>query len=126
MDLQEVITAALGTGCGAFISWLMDRIVEWREDDGQPVSPKTKRRVALALCAAVPSALIGILYLITWQYSWQAHVMAVGLAFVSNQMIHGERKLMTGEEVRAAERLERYMREPGPGVWTPNGEGGVR
>jgi hypothetical protein len=34
--------------------------------------------------------------------------MAVGLAYVTSQTIHGEQKLMTGEEVRAAARLEQY------------------
>jgi hypothetical protein len=112
MDLQAFITAALSTGCGAIIQWLFSEYAKDRADDGKPISPRTKRRIMLGLCAVVPSVLVGILWLITREYDWQAHLMAVGLAYVTSQTIHGEQKLMTGEEVRAAARLEQYTGGP--------------
>jgi hypothetical protein len=108
MDLQGFITAALASGCGAIIQWLFSLYAADRADAGKPISPRTKRRVMIGLCIVVPSALVGILYLATGRYDWQQHLMAVGLAFVTSQAVHGEQKLMTGEEVRAAARLEQY------------------
>lgn len=106
MDLQAFIGAALSTGCGAIIQWLFSAYAKDRAEAEKPISPRTKRRIVLGLCAVVPSVLVFGLWLITGQYDWQAHIMAVGLAFVTSQAIHGETKLQTGEEVKAAAQLE--------------------
>lgn len=113
MDLQSFITAALSTGCGAIIQWLFSAYAKDRAEDGEPISPKTKRRVVMGLCALVPSALVVILYLITAQYDWQQHIMAVGLAFVSSQAIHGETKLEDGKQMRTRMRKEAIAKEGG-------------
>lgn len=113
MELEGFITAALATGCGAIIQWLFSLWAKDRADDGHPVSPRTKRRIMIGLCLLVPSVLIGTLYLITGVYDWQQHVMAIGVAFVSSQVLHGETKLETGEQVATRERLEALSREGG-------------
>ena len=111
-QLIQFISAALSTGSGAVILWVLDRIAEWVADDGQQISPKSKRRLALLLSAVVPTVLYLILVALQGPYQWPVHLMNVGLAFISNQALHGETKLATGDDVRKAERLKAFERMP--------------
>ena len=122
MELESWVTAALASGCGAIIQWLFGIWAADRAEDGHPVSPKSKRRIMIGLCVTVPSALIGVLWLSTGQYSWQEHVMAVGLAFVTSQVLHGETKLPTGEQVRAQDAAQQEaIRQSAATLATPEG-----
>lgn len=99
--LRLLISTALAAGCGAVIKWLLDGVIEWRKEDGKPISPKTRRRLALAANIVVPSALYGLAVLLgLLQYSIAEHILYVFTAFTSNQVVHGEQELMTGKEVR--------------------------
>lgn len=99
--LRVLINTALAAGCGGLITWLMDQIKKWREEDGKLVSPKTARRVVLLLCAVVPTALYVFTALVGWQaYDFVMNAAYVVTAFTSSTMIHGETQLPNGAEVR--------------------------
>lgn len=96
-----LIVGVLAAGSGVVIQWILSQIVKWREEDGKPISPKTKRRLALLLCVTVPTALY---LLVVWlsveiEYRIGVHAGYVLGAFTAMQMWHGETKLMSGADI---------------------------
>lgn len=112
MDNQTwtYILGALSGGCGFLQQILLSQFLKWRAEDGQPASPKTKRRVSLLIAPALPSVLYAVAILAGWTtYELASHLLYMGLAFMSAQGLHGEMKLQTGAEVKAEERAEAYV-----------------
>lgn len=113
--LQTAILAALSGGCGVVNKWLLDKIVEWKDEDQEPISPKTRRRLALLLSALTPSALYAFLALMGWAtYNVGEHAGYIVTAFTAGQMWHGERELPSGHDLKVQERLDAVFNEPPP------------
>jgi hypothetical protein len=61
--LKAFIAGALASGCGALNQLIMAQIVRWKEEDNEPISAKTKRRLSLLLALLTPSVLYGFVVL---------------------------------------------------------------
>lgn len=102
--LGTIIGGLLASGCGGANQLVLANLIKWKDEDGDPISPKTKRRLSLVLAFATPSLLYAFMVWMGWTtYGIAAHVSYMGLAFAAHQALHGETKLQTGEEVRAAQ-----------------------
>lgn len=103
-QLVVAIMAILTAGSGVAIQFVLTQYLKWKAEDNQEVSPKTKRRLAILFCLAIPS---GLYLLAVWlsdaiQYEFAYHATYVLGAFMSQQLIHGETKLPNGEQVEQA------------------------
>ena len=98
------ILAALSGGCGLLQQIVLTQILKWREEEGKPVSPKSKRRISLAIAPSLPTLLYLLAVWAGWTtYELANHLLYVGLAFMSAQGLHGETRLPSGADIRKAE-----------------------
>lgn len=108
--LGAIIGGLLASGCGGANQLILAQLIKWKDEDGQPIAPKTKRRLSLLLAFATPSLLYGFtVWMGLVQYGIAAHIAYMGLAFAAHQALHGETKLATGEEVKAEKATEAYV-----------------
>jgi hypothetical protein len=108
--LKAFIAGALASGCGALNQLIMAQIVRWKEEDNEPISAKTKRRLSLLLALITPSVLYGFVVFMGWEtYGIAAHIAYVGIAFMTAQAVHGEMRLPSGAQERVQERLDAYV-----------------
>lgn len=109
--LGAIIGGLLASGCGGANQLILAQLIKWRDEDGQPIAPKSKRRLSLLLAFATPSLLYGFTVYMTWvQYGIAAHIAYMGLAFAAHQALHGETKLQTGAEVEGQKRIDEIER----------------
>ena len=103
-QLAVAIIAILAAGSGVAIQLVMNQFLKWREEEGHEVSPKTKRRLSILFCLTIPSALYLLAVWLSEEivYVFAYHVTYVLGAFLAQQAVHGETKLMNGEQVEAA------------------------
>lgn len=105
--LKTAVFALLSAGSGVAIQWLLTQYLDWKADEGQTVSPRTKRRLALLFCVVVPSLLYAFAVFAAWTaYQLTTHLGYIVSAFTAQQMAHGESKLLTGAEVREQQALD--------------------
>jgi hypothetical protein len=91
--LVQFITTTIASGSGAVLLPVLNFIAKWRAEDDNPLSPKEKRRLSIALCVVVPTLLYVLLCVIMGGYDWTLNLLAVGLAYIANQGTHGEIEL---------------------------------